>query len=368
MTIPVYQNIGADVGPLKDINIGVELSAQIRHTADATFQVYPSDAVLADIGTFLADFNNADLYAPDFEEHSSTGTSGISGSYAVWSQDTQTEVHTAAGVSRVVTRVTTLGADLVVTQTDTYQHGQNCWRTDICIENKTATQYSVILYRALDAYLHGSNDGYGAMKPGGAVGVAANANNDPVGNAIWIVPLVEGNYYENVASSLWNAIKNQVALPDTIKTDSSHDAGCGVSWSLTIPAFSSVVRSCLTMVQIAAPVVPPGSEPWRFRGHCYRGPDGDTSTPLSGVQLQLQVLRTAPSDWWVKRTTNSDGSGFWNFYEDQSFTKYRVVAVTPGGMAATGSETADGTIISDTVIEWTSPARGVHDDNKFFME
>ena len=28
----------------------------------------------------------------------------------------------------------------------------------------------------------------------------------------------------------------------------------------------------------------------------------------------------------------------------------------------------DGQIISDTEIEWTSPARGYHDGNKFFME
>lgn len=366
MTLPAYQNIGADVGPLKDINIGVDLSAQIRHTADATYQVYPSDALLADIGTFLADLNSDTLYAPDFANHASTGCGSMT--YTTWSQDAQSEAHTAAGVSRVVTRVTIQGADLVITQTDTYQHGQSCWRTDICIENKSATQYSVILYRALDAHLHGSNNGYGATKTGGVVGVAENANNDPVGNAIWIVPLVAGDYYENTAANLWSAIDDQGAFDDTIKTDASHDAACGVSWSLTIPPFSVIVRSCLTMVQIAAPVTPPGSEPWRFRGQCYRGADGDTSTVLSGVQLQLQVLRTAPSDWWIKRTVNSDASGYWNFYEDQSFTKYRVVAVTPSGMTATGSATGDGTIISDTVIEWTSPARGVHDDNEFFME
>lgn len=365
MPIPAYQNIGSDVGPLKDINIGVELSAQIRHAADATYQVYPSDALLGDLGTFLADLNNGVLYAPDFANHSS---SGVIMTYTVWSQDRQTAVHTAAGVSRVVTRVTTLGAELIVTQTDTYQHGQDCWRTDICVENRTATAYNIILYRALDAYLHGSNNGYGATKPGGVVGVAVTANNDPAGNAIWIVPLVAGNHYENTAANLWDKINDQAALPDTIKTDLSHDAGCGVSWSLTIPPFSAVVRSFLTMVQIAAPVTPPGSEPWRFRGHCYRGPDGDTGTPLGGVQLQLHVLRTAPSDWWIKRTTSSDGAGFWNFYEDQSFGKYRVVAMPPAGMTATGAATGDGSVVSDTVIEWVSPARGVHGGNKFFME
>lgn len=366
MGLPVYQNIGADIGLLKDINIGVELSAQIRHAADSTYQVYPSDGLLGDIGTFLADLNNDNLYAPDFANHSATGLG--SATYTVWTQDTQSEVHTAAGVSRVITRVSILGADLVVTQTDTYQHGQNCWRTDICVENKSPTQYSAILCRALDAYLHGSNNGYGAKRAGGIVGVAANANNDPVGNAIWIVPLVEGNYYEDTAANVWAKIDNQDVLPDSIETGSSHDAACAVSWSLTIPPYTSVMRSCLTVVQIAAPVVPPGAEPWRFIGYCYRGPDGDTSTPLGGVQLQLQVLRTAPSDWWIKRTFSSHASGYWFFYEDQEFTKYRVVAVAPTGMAATGSSTGDGTIISDTVIEWTSPARGYHDGNKFFME
>ena len=109
---------------------------------------------------------------------------------------------------------------------------------------------------------------------------------------------------------------------------------------------------------------------WRLRGFCYRGADGDTATALGGVTLRLYVGSTSTfASATLKRTTVSDGGGFWNFFEDQEYNYYWVEAVTPGGMTATGSATGDGTIISDTLLRWGSgPARGVHAGNEFFAE
>lgn len=366
-----YQDIGTEYGPLQHIWIGADGSANVRHASNGSYQFYPSTAVLGDFGTFLA--VGGVLYAPDFADtnHGTTGTSGL-GTYTAWYNRSQSNIVTTEnGLARVITTLETANAALRLYQVDTYVSGQNCWRTDIVVQNLTTSSKSVVLYRGGDAYLNGSNNGYGAAKTDrGAVAVAAAANDSPPGNAIWLWPLVVGNYYENTAANLWDKISDQAALLDTIKTDLSHDTGMGLSWSLTIPAKSMVVRSHLTQVVIAAAVTPPGSAPWRFRGFCYRGADGDTSTPLSGVTLRLWVERTSspPVARYVKRTTVSDGSGFWNFYEDQEFDIYEVEAVNPAGMTATGADTGDGTVISDTLIRWTSPARGIHTGNKFYKQ
>lgn len=367
-----YQDIGTEYGPLQHIWIGADGSAQVRHASNGDYQFYPEDAILADFGTFLA--VGGVLYAPDFADanHGTTGTSGL-GTYTAWYNRSQTNVVTTEnGLARVVTTLETANAALRLFQVDTYNSGQNCWRTDIMLQNMTAASKSVVLYRGGDAFLNGSNNGYGARKTDrGAVAAAEVANDSPPGNAIWLWPLVVGDHYENTSANLYDKINDQAALPDTIKTDLSHDAGLALSWSLTIPAHSLVVRSHLTQIVVAAAVTPPGSAPWRFRGFCYRGADGDTSTPLSGVNLRLWVQSAAPGPIvgrYVKRTTVSDASGFWNFYEDQEFDIYEVEAIDPTGMTATGSESGDGTVVSDTLIRWTAPARGIHGDNKFYKQ
>lgn len=363
-----YQDIGTEYGPLQHIWIGADGSAQVRHSANSDYQFYPEDAILADFGTFLA--VGGVLYAPDFADanHGTTGTSGL-GTYTAWYNRSQTNVVTTEnGLARVITALETANGSLRLYQVDTYVSGQNCWRTDLIIQNLTTASKSVVLSRGGNAFLNGSNNGYGAAKTDrGAVAAAAVANDSPPGNAIWLWPLVVGNYYENTAANLWDKISDQAALPDTIKTDLSHDTGMGLSWSLTIPAKSMVVRSHLTQVVIAAAVTPPGSVPWRFRGYCYRGADGDTSTPLSGVNLRLWVS-SATVQRYVKRTTVSDASGFFNFYEDQEFDVYEVEALDPAGMTATGVSTDDGTVISFTLIRWTSPARGIHQGNRFYKQ
>lgn len=367
MTI-AFQDIGAELGPLQHIWIGADGSANVRHVADDEFQFYPSTAYLGDLGTFLA--VGSLLYAPALSDatHGTTGSANI-GSYTAWYNRSQsTVIATENGLQRVTTILETANAALRIYQTDTYVAGHNAWRTDMILVNRTTGTLTPVLYRAGDAFLHASNNGYGSSKPAyGAVGVSESADATPPANGIWMWPLVADDYYENTAGNLWTAVGNKAAFANTIKTDLSHDAGLGLSWSLTIPAKSLVTRSCLTQIRIAAPITDPASQPWRFRGYCYRGADGDMSSPLSGVTLKLWVT-SATSGRYVKRTTVSDGSGFWNFYEDQEFTTYEVECITPSGMAATGVSTGDGTIMSYTLLKWVSPARGVHGSNRFFMQ
>ena len=358
----VFQDIGADVGPLRHIYIGVDGSFNVQHVGANDNQFNPSNGDVGDAGTFVV---YGYLYSPFFARHSG-GTSVPDCGAQIWDMNSQTAVATVNGVSRVVTILQTLGDDLTLFIVDTYVHGQNCWRTDYVLQNNYTSEISCILYRAGDVYLNGSNDGYGALRPGGGVGVAETAGNSPPGNVLWFIPLVAGDYQEGRIESLWETLAGQSSLSNTIETDLC-DAGMGVAWQMTLPAKSLVVRSCLTQVVLAAPVIPPPVDAWHFRGFCYRGPYGNTQAPLGGVTLKLLAGASNPPTV-VRRQTTSDAGGFWNFYEDQDYTNYMVEAVDPDGMAATGSATGDGTIVSFTKIKWLSPARGVHDGNQFFKE
>lgn len=354
-----FQDIGADTGPLQHIWIGADGSFQVRHVADLGFEFVPDTSHLGDAGTFLK--AGGYVYAPDFLNHESTPLFKWDRQF---DQHSQSMVATVSGMSRVVTQLQTLGDDITITQVDTYIHGQSCWRTDMIIQNDYTQGYQVILYRAANSNLHALDNGYGITRAHGAVGVT---DTFPLGAAMmWMIPITADHYQEDDSATLWSRIYDGLELYDTIVTD-NHDAALGLSWSLTIPAKSAVVRSCLTMIDIAGGVTPPANDAWHFRGFCYRGPNGNTQAPLGGVTLKLLAGASNPPTV-VRRQTTSDAGGFWNFYEDQDYTNYMVEAVDPDGMAATGSATGDGTIVSDTRIKWLTPARGVHDGNQFFKE
>ena len=365
MATTAYQDIGSDAGPLQHIWIGVDGAFNARHVGNAGFQFSPENSELGDAGTFLA---YSSIYSPNFGGHrySNLGL-GIPGMQD-WDQHSQSAVVSANGMSRVVTMLQTLGDDLTLYIVDTYVHGQDCWRTDYILQNNYTAELEVILYRAANVFLNGTEDGYGVLRADGSVGVAANADNNPPGNVLWFVPLVADEYFEGDPADLWDILENLSALTNTIVATDG-DAAMGLAWGITIPAGALAVRSCLTQVQIAAPIVPPTVDAWHFRGFCYRGADGDTATPLGGVTLKLYVGSTSTfGSATLKRTTVSDAAGFWNFYEDQEYTYYWVQAVVPSGMSATGVSTDDGTIISTTLLRWgASPARGVHAGNRFFM-
>lgn len=359
-----YQDIGAAVGPLRHIYIGADGSFQVSHAANNdSFQVNPATSPLGDAGTFLA--YNGLCYAPRFEQHDDTSVPDRG--QQPWDMHAQSAVATVDGVSRVITQLQTLGDDITVTQVDTYVHGQDCWRTDMILQNDYNVAAEVILYRALDTQLYGGAGGCGMTRAGGIVGVARNEGNIPAGPVLWLIPLVGGGYVEDNINDIWDNVLGLVSLPNTVKSTEETDAGLGVAWELTIPPRSVVVRSCLTQVVIPAPSVPPAVDAWHFRGFCYRGAAGDTGTPLGGVTLRLRADSNNPP-LTLRRQTISDAGGFWNFYEDQNYTNYLVEAEKPPGMTDMGAVSPDGTVVNNATIKWLGPSRGVHDGNQFFKE
>jgi len=93
-------------GPLTNIWIGNELSCQISHVGDTSYELFPRSAVPGDCGTFLA--VGGALFAPNFAAHTSTATSGI-GTYTALTPVSQSAV-TGAGNGSSPYRVTTVAS------------------------------------------------------------------------------------------------------------------------------------------------------------------------------------------------------------------------------------------------------------------
>ena len=234
-------------GPLDNIFVGVDLAAQIGHTGDPTYEVYPSDTTPADYGTFVVVADT--LYAPDMAGHGGTASGSI-GPYTAFTPISQSPIGGSgtSGAPFTVTTVVGVGATgLTITQVDSYVIGQESYRTDVTVANAGAAAVSAILYRAMDCFLGGSDSGYGMLN-GTAVGCSANPNNVPAGRIEQIVPLTAGNdYFQSFYGSVWAAIGTHLPFPNTCDCNTAQDNGAGISWNITVPAGGSVTYSNVTV-------------------------------------------------------------------------------------------------------------------------
>jgi uncharacterized repeat protein (TIGR01451 family) len=232
-------------GPLENIWIGTDLSCQVQHTGDTAYELYFQADAPGDCGTFIA--TGGTLYAPDFANHTTTAARRPLGTYTPFTAISQSAVlgsGTGGDPYRIVTVADVGTTGLRITQTDSYVVGQEAYRTDVQIANSGAQAQSVILYRAGDCYLQGSDQGFGAVgNPSGAVACVAET-----GPRIeqW-VPLTAGSHYlEAFSASVWSAIGGKADFPDTCACATDQDNGAGLSWSLSVPAGSSRTLSNLT--------------------------------------------------------------------------------------------------------------------------
>jgi len=249
---PVPAELQTDVqiissaGPLNQIFLGVDTAAQIAHTTDSSYEVYPPGTTPADYGTFIVVADT--LYAPDFAGHGGTATGSI-GTYTPFTPISQSPVSGAgsSGNPFVVTTVVGVGATgLTITQVDSYVIGQESYRTDVTIASAGGA-VSAILYRAMDCFLGGSDSGFGFVT-GSSVGCSTNANNAPPDRIEQLVPLSGGNsYYHAGYSEVWAAIGTHQPFNNTCRCTEQIDNGAGLSWNIDIPAGGSVTRSNLTV-------------------------------------------------------------------------------------------------------------------------
>lgn len=242
----------ASAGPLIHLYLGNELSCQVAHISDGTtLEFYPPDTIPGDSGTFIA--MNGTLYTPDFGGHGRTATGSL-GSRVLFVPISQTGVTgagTASNPFKVVTVVDVGTTGLRIQQTDTYIVGDEAYRTDTMLINSGGPA-SGVLYRAGDAFLAGSDFGYGFTEVFGnrnAVGCSVNANNVPPNKIEEWIPLTGGNnFYQNFygAGGVWSWIGTKAPFPNTCDCTIFQDNAAGISWNFSIPAGGSATFSHVT--------------------------------------------------------------------------------------------------------------------------
>ena len=303
-TTTPYQDI-ASAGPLTHIYLGNELSAQVTHVLDVADEFYPPAEIPGDCGTFVA-INNT-LYAPDFSSHGGSTATGGLGEYTPFTPVSQTGVTgsgTATDPFKVVTVVAVGATGLDLQQTDSYVIGNEFYQTDILITNNSESLASGLLFRAGDAFLDGSDSGFGFTEIFGdrkSIGCSINANNLPPDRIEEWVPLTDGNnFYEDVYGSIWLAIGAQAPFPDTCACETAIDNGAGISWSFSIPAGSTATYSQITAFS------PVGMEPLVTS----KTADSPTSTPGGQDGYTIMIENPNPGSVILSSITDTLPDGF----------------------------------------------------------
>ncbi len=224
-------------GPLTRILVTPDLNCQVAHEDDISFEFFGGEAGAC--GTFLS--VGGSLYGP-----ASVPPVGLVGSEA-WTADSQSAVVGSGRTGdpfRLVTMVEAGDAGIRVEQTDSYEVGQESYRTDVRISNAGDREQRAILYRAGDCFLQDSDVGFGRVDEGAPACVISQASDARIEQ--W-VPVTPGSrYFEGGYSDVWERVGSGASFPDQCLCDQAIDNGAGLSWELVIPAGGSVEVSHLT--------------------------------------------------------------------------------------------------------------------------
>ncbi|HVE75995.1 MAG TPA: hypothetical protein VND22_04405 [Actinomycetota bacterium] len=298
-------------GPLSHIYIGNSLGCQVHHVQDSTHQFYSPGTEPADCGTFVVIADQ--LYSPDFANLDSTATGSL-GARTVFtpvSQSGVTGAGTAANPFRVVTVVDVGTTGIRITETDSYIVGQEVYRTDVAMENTTTTVTDLIMYRAGDCFLAGSDVGFGFRNAAeDSIGCSVNPNNVPDSRIEEWVPLTSGSsFYQARYSEVWQWIGGHTAFPNTCECEQEQDNGAGISWSASIDPsatrtfshltrFSPIGRMALPATKTADSAT---SSPSAINGYTITisNPNGETVT--------LNTIEDALPDGFVYRAGTTTG-------------------------------------------------------------
>lgn len=243
-----YTSITTPAGPLTAIHAGDEGSVQVAHIMDGTtHEFYPPDEIPGDSGTFLV--VGGVLYAPNFDVRgSATGNIGVYTAFTPISQSMVMGTGTSTAPYRLITVFAAGTTGLTITHTDVYVAGEESYLTNVAITNSGTIAQSVVLYRAADCFLGGSDSGYGVQDIlTGAIGCAVNADNVPAGRIEQWLPISPGSsFYQSRYSSVWSWIGTHAPFPNTCDCTIQQDNGAGISWAFTVAPGATETRSHIT--------------------------------------------------------------------------------------------------------------------------
>jgi uncharacterized repeat protein (TIGR01451 family) len=150
---------------------------------------------------------------------------------------------TLADPFRIVTVVTVGAGSITITETDTYVVGQESYRTDIQVTNNSGSGTSVVVYRAGDCFLQGSDEGFGSVNAAtGSVACVApvvpgDGSSGPGSRIEEWFPLTPGSsHYQAFYDDVWAQIGSQAGFPNTCECATFQDNGAGLSWTLNLAA------------------------------------------------------------------------------------------------------------------------------------
>lgn len=177
--------------------------------------------------------------------------------------------------------------------------------------------------------------------------------------------------YTKIANAVYPQLKSWVqsacaatATPTLTPTPTSTPTATPSPTPTSTPTYTP------TPTHTPTPTLTPTPTPvWRFRGNTYRGPDGVTTTPSTGVTLNLYGRNEGQSEpGGLVQTRVSDGSGFYNFFvvRPQVYDYFLLEVVTPAGLAVAGTRTEDGQMLEPGRILWVRAAPEVHESDFFF--
>jgi len=256
----------SSAGPVTALYVGNDLDCQVQYAGWPGGGFYPSASLgsspaTGDCGTFVS--VGPDVYGPDFDNNYASGT-GISlttaSNYVPYTPDVQSAV-TGAGTSAspeaVATTATAGATGLVVGESDRYVSGANGFTTTITLTNTTGAPVSGLLYRAIDCYLQGSDNGYGEAESDGAVACTTSPNEPAGGPAEELDPATAGSHdVEGYFNDLWADIDAQADLPDSCDCTTDEDNTIGLNWDFTLAANASAqftVRTNFAVTESGAP-------------------------------------------------------------------------------------------------------------------
>ena len=235
----------SSAGPLNSIILGDELSCQIDHVDTSTYEFYPPRVAPGDCGTFA--FVDGVLFSPDLADHGRTATAGL-GVTTPHTPVSQSEVTGAgSGDSPFAVTTTVTAGPLQIVQVDSYVPGAEFYRTGIEVTNTGARAESVILYRALDCYLDGSDRGLGFVDQVVRAPGCRGPTDAGSSGIVQLVPITGGHrYYEDSFSDVWARIGSHRAFRDTCECTLEKDNGIGVSWTFDLRPGAVTERSLVT--------------------------------------------------------------------------------------------------------------------------
>lgn len=227
---PVASAIDGEItseGPLTRVIVTPDLNCQVAHQADTSLEFFGGD--VGACGTFLA--VGGSLFGP------AAVPSGDLLGNVPWTPLSQSAV-TGSGRGgdpfRIVTVADAGDLGLRVEQTDSYQIGEESYRTDIRISNSGTAERRAILYRAGDCFLQDSDTGFGRVDRGAPACVISQASDARIEQWNPITP--GSHYFEGSFTDVWARISSQAPFPDECLCDQAVDNGAGLSWEVVIPA------------------------------------------------------------------------------------------------------------------------------------